>query len=154
MLSRVAAVHDAAPRDAALSTPPGRVVAKVQRIKVLLHSPQPGSPRSTRRTFRTRFHSGSHWSSSFPNCTTLTPNLADGDHPRSYRTWSLPRSGVLSIIVQKGDNLSVYQQQQQQQHVLLILLMTTRADQSVHVTSRQGLVMHQRTGLLMAQNCL
>jgi len=44
-------VHNAAPSDAVLCTPPGRVEAKVLRSRVLLHSPQPGGSRSTRRTF-------------------------------------------------------------------------------------------------------
>jgi len=34
-------VHDVAPGDAVLSTLPGRVEAKLQWSKVLLHSPQP-----------------------------------------------------------------------------------------------------------------
>jgi len=45
-------VHDAIPAgDTVLSTPPGRMKAKVQRSKVLLHSSQPGGSQSTRRSF-------------------------------------------------------------------------------------------------------
>jgi len=43
-------VHDAAPDNADLSIPPGRVETKVQWSRVLLHSPQPDGSRSTKKT--------------------------------------------------------------------------------------------------------